>query len=40
VTCRFVSAVQTALQVCLFDQWNDVHASSPLNSLFLSWENV
>jgi len=29
--------VQTALQVSLFEQWQNVHASSPVNSLFPSY---
>jgi len=33
------TVVWTALQVSLFEQWNDVHASSPVNSLFPSWQN-
>ena len=39
VTCCVASSVRTALQVCLFEQSNGVHASSPVNRLFQSWQN-
>jgi len=39
VTCRVASAVRTALQFSLFEQWNAVHASSHVNSLFPSRQN-
>jgi len=35
----FAPAVRTTLKACLFEQWNDVHASSPVISLFTSWHN-
>ena len=28
--------IRTALQICLFEQSNDIHATSPINNLFPS----
>jgi hypothetical protein len=39
LTCFIASVFWTALQVSFYEQWNDAHASSPVNSLFPSWLN-